>query len=215
MTPTAATPAKKPPLKPWQKRRYIARVRDLEGDHPKHGDDWFRVITRSNPTGIYLTRAQAQEALDRAKANYAHGRLAGHTDDLVVDVEPKLADIDWKFITTWLLGDIKPMRVVAPEHRAQYLDTLQRAALAAYRYGQPIWVNESYRTRKQQQHFYDLYLAGGPLAAKPGKSPHEFGRGLDIPNVRNNKKLLKELKKLQLIDDVASEIWHVTNHHRV
>jgi len=202
-------------LKPNQKRRYIARVRDVEGDHPKHGDSWFRVTTRSNPSGEFGTRKVAQEALERAIENYHFGRLAGHVDDIVVTVEPTLESIDWKFITTWVKGDVKPMSAVAPEHRAQYLDTLERAALAAYRYGAPIWVNESYRTRAQQQHFYDLYLAGGPLAAKPGRSPHEFGRALDIPNVRNNKPLLRELKRLKLVDDVASEIWHVTNHHLV
>jgi hypothetical protein len=209
MTPTAATPAK---LKPGQKRRYIARVRDLEGDHPKHGDDWFRVTTRSNPEGEFATRAWAQDALDRAKANYRHGKLAGHVDDVVVTAEPTLATIK---IDDWLLGDVKPIASVPAKYRAQYRDTLQRAALAAYRYGQPIWVNESFRTEAEQQRFYEIYLAGGPLAARPGKSPHEHGLALDIPNVRHNKPLLRELKKLQLIDDVASEIWHVTNHHRV
>lgn len=199
-------------LKTGQKRRYIARVKDVEGDHPKHGGDWFRVVTRSNPEGTYGTRAWAQDALDRALSSYHHGRLVGHVADIVVSAEPTLATIK---IDDWLTGDVKPMSSVPKEFRAQYRDTLQRAALAAYRYGTPIWVNESFRSRAEQYRFYDIYLAGGPLAARPGSSTHEKGRALDIPNVRLNKPLLRELKKLKLIDDVASEIWHVTNRHLV
>jgi hypothetical protein len=76
-------------------------------------------------------------------------------------------------------------------------------------------VNESFRTRAEQQHFYDIFLAGGNLAAKPGSGPHEFGIGLDIPNARSMKRFIRECRKLQLIDDVPSEGWHLTNHHRV
>lgn len=207
MTPTAATP-----FKPGQKRRYIARVKDAEGDHPKHGGDWFRVITHSNPEGEFATRKWAQDALERAQENYHAGRLIGHVADVVVTLEPTLETI---VIDDWLLGDVKAIKSVPAKYRPQYRDTLQRAALAAYRYGQPIWVNESFRTYAEQQARYAAYLAGGPLAAKPGKSPHEFGLALDIPNARTNKALIRELRKLDLIDDVPSEIWHVTNHHRV
>lgn len=201
-----------PKLKKNQKRRYLARVHDLEGDHPKHAGRWFRATTRSNPGGLYGTRAQAQDALERAVANYPHGKLSGHTADIVVDAPVTLENI---VIDDYLSGDVKPIRTVPAKYRDQYEDTLRRAALAVYRAGTgPVWVNESFRTRAEQQHFYDLYLAGGNLAAKPGTGPHEFGIALDIPNVRYNKKLIKHLRRLQLIDDVPSEAWHVTNHHR-
>jgi hypothetical protein len=36
------------------------------------------------------------------------------------------------------------------------------------------------RTREQQQALYDKYLAGGPKAAPPGMSPHEYGLAVDI-----------------------------------
>jgi len=206
MTPTA--PRK---LKAGEVRRYIARVRDLEGDHPLHGDDWFAVITRDRPTGLHGTRAQAQETLERAVANYPHGKLAGHTGDRIIEAEPKLGELK---IDDWLKGDVKPIASVPKEYRDDYRDTLDRAALAAYRYGQPIWVNESFRTRAEQQRFYDIFLAGGNLAARPGTSAHETGLAIDVPNVRNTPKLIREMRKLGLIDNVPSEIWHVENTTR-
>lgn len=214
MTPTAASPAK---LKPGQKRRYIARVHDAEGNHLKHGDDWFRVITRTSPDGEFAMRKTAQAALERAIANYPkkQGKLAGHVTDVIVNVEPRLEDIDWTFISTWLDGDVVNPKSVPAKYRPAYTDTLQRAALAAYRYGHVVWVNDSFRTKADQQERWQVYLNGGPLAARPGTSPHERGIALDIPNVRNAPALIREMRKLDLIDDVPSEIWHLTNHHFV
>lgn len=194
-----------------ERRRYIARVRDLEGDHPKYGDDWFRVITRARPDGLHGTRAQAQDTLEAAIRNYHHGRLAGHTSDVIIEVEPKLGDLK---IDDWVKGDVVPIRDVPTKYRDDYRDTLDRAALAAYRYGHPIWVNESFRTRAEQERFWQIYLAGGPLAARPGTSAHELGLALDIPNARNTPALIRELRKLGLVDNVKSEIWHVENTTR-
>ena len=36
------------------------------------------------------------------------------------------------------------------------------------------------RTRDQQQALYDKHLAGGPLAAPPGHSAHEYGLAVDF-----------------------------------
>lgn len=211
MSPTAATPPRK--LQDGEVRRYIARVHDLEGNHPLHGGDWFRVITRDNPEGEFGTRAWAEEVLERAVANYGHGKLAGHTDDVIVKVEPTLDEIK---VDLWLTGNVVPIRDVPKDIRAQYRDTLARLALAAYRYGHPIHVNSTYRSLAEQKRLHDLWLAGlGPLASAPGKSPHGKGIGLDVPNVRNTPALIRECRKLDLIDDVPSEIWHLTNHHRV
>ena len=44
-----------------------------------------------------------------------------------------------------------------------------------------IWIGNGFRTREQQQYFYDLYLSGeGNLAAVPGTSNHEFGLAVDL-----------------------------------
>lgn len=207
MTPTAADR----PLEPGEKRRYLARVRDAEGNHPKHGDDWFRVSTRDNLTGLYGTRAWAEDALDRAKATYRFGELVGHTADVIVPAPgPTLTTIR---INDWLIGNVTPIADVPVAFRAQYRATLQRAALAAYRYGHTVYVSSSFRTRAEQQRLYDNYIYhGGPLANVPGTSKHERGLALDIPNARNTPGLIVELRKLGLVDDVPTEIWHVTNH---
>lgn len=209
------TPTSEKNLESGQKRVYAVRVRDVEGNHPVHGNDWWRLVTHANPDGEWSKRTWAQDALDRAKASYGKGELIGHVFDVVVQDEPTLAQIDGAFISKWLRGDVVAINKVPAKLQDQYRDTLSRAALAAYRFGSSIWVNESFRTRAQQQARYDAYLAGGSLAAVPGHSPHEFGIGLDIPNARETPKLIKELRKLDLIDDVPSEKWHVTNHHRV
>lgn len=187
--------------------RYIARVRDLEGNHPTHGGDWFRVTTLDNPRGEFGTRAWAQDVLDRAIANYRYGGLAGHTDDVQVDVDLPVVKVN-----DWLYGNIVPIADVPYRYRAVYRDTLMRAALAASRYGHRVYVSSSFRFYADQLAAWNRYLAGGPLAARPGTSDHEFGLALDIPNARNIPALIRELRRVNLIDDVASEIWHVSNH---
>lgn len=204
-TPTAADR----PIKPGEVRRYIARVRDLEGDHPKHGDDWFRVITRSNMSGLWGTRAIAQSTLERAIENYPHGRLVGHTDSVIVDAPgATLATIK---VDDWLYGNVVPIADVPLRFRAAYRDTLKRAALAASRYGHRVYVSSSFRFYADQQRVWLAYLNGGPLAARPGTSAHEFGLAVDIPNARLNESLIRELRKVGLVDNVPSEIWHVEN----
>lgn len=189
--------------------RYIARVRDLEGNHPVHGGDWFRVVTQDNPRGEFGTRAWAQDILERAIANYRYGGLAGHTDDVQVNIDTPL---DKVVINDWLYGNVVPIADVPYRYRAVYRDTLRRAALAAQRYGHRVYVSSSFRFYADQVRAWNRYLAGGPLAARPGTSDHEFGLALDIPNARNTPELIRELRKLNMIDDVPSEIWHVANH---
>lgn len=201
-------------LKDGEVRRYFARVRDVEGDHPKHGKKWFRVYTHTNPSGLYGTRKQAQQALERAIENYPHGRLAGHVTDIIVERKDE-PTLDTVKVDEWLTGNVVKIGDVPRKHRKQYRDTLKRAALAASRYGHKVHVNSSFRQKHEQEVLYQRYLNGGPLASFPGTSPHERGLALDIPNVRNTPALIRELRKVGLVDDVPSEIWHVTNHHRV
>lgn len=42
------------------------------------------------------------------------------------------------------------------------------------------YVTAGLRSREQQQALYRRHLAGGPLAAAPGKSAHEWGLAIDV-----------------------------------
>lgn len=182
---------------------YVARVRD--SSRKMHGGKAFRVRTASNLAGQFGTRKWAEDALNRALAN--NGKLVR-----VGVAAEKILVNDQADYKLWLAGDVKDPSVVPYGIRPAYIDTLNRAASAAREYGHVVWVNESYRSEAEQQHFIDLYHAGGSLAAPLGRSPHQRGIGLDIPNARTTPKLIKALRRYQLIDDVPSEIWHVTNH---
>lgn len=211
------TSVKKPKatLKPGQKWAYVAEVKDAEGNHPVHGSRWWLAVTASNPEGHFSTRKAAQDVLDRSKAHYqGGGKLMGFVKQIAVSAEPKLAQIDWTFVTTWVKGNVVDPKTVPSKYRAQYIDTMQRVALAAYRSGAPVHANSSFRTRAEQQALYAKYLAGGDLAAEPGHSAHELGEAADIQNARNMPKFIREARKLDLIDDVPGEDWHLTNHHR-
>lgn len=121
-------------------------------------------------------------------------------------------------VSDWLTGNVVPVRKVPRAIRAYYRDTLHRAAEAARAYGKPIHVNSSYRDPKLQAEMYAQNMLNGqprpghPLTARPGTSPHERGIGLDIPDARITPGLIDELHKRQMIDDVPSEKWHITNH---
>lgn len=181
---------------------YVPRVRDT-GPKPQHEGSAFRVKTHANPAGQYGTRKRAEQAIKDAIANDSSLARVGVGTEKITKA-PSYKD--------WLTGDVKPPASVPAKYRPAYLDTLERATLAAVEYGHAIYVSESFRTREQQEAFWDIYQHGGSLAARPGTSPHEKGIALDIPNARTNKKLIKALRKHNLIDDVKSEIWHVTNH---
>lgn len=42
------------------------------------------------------------------------------------------------------------------------------------------YVTWGYRSKAEQQALYDIFLAGGPKAAPPGLSPHEFRLAIDF-----------------------------------
>lgn len=42
------------------------------------------------------------------------------------------------------------------------------------------YVTAGFRTRKEQSRLHEIYLAGGPKAAPPGLSAHEYGLAIDI-----------------------------------
>lgn len=198
------------PLKPGEKRVYGARVRKTAKD------PWTRVRTKANPAGQWGTRAQAQAEVDKLRKQ--QGYQGGFTISIIVRKvagQPKVSD--------WLKGNVVPIADVPKAHRDAYRDTLYRAARAAKKYGKPIWVNSSYRSAAEQQKLWDQNMhqvngvwvpkPGHALTARPGKSPHGRGIGLDIPDARTIPKLISALRAEQLVDDVPSEVWHVTNHY--
>lgn len=133
----------------------------------------------------------------------------------------------WQRIATqpavdkWLTGNVVPIKSVPARLRPVYRDTLYRAARAAKKYGKPVHVNSSYRDPAHQARLYERNMLNGrprpgrPLTARPGTSPHERCIGLDIPDARDIPELIAALRAEQLMDDVASEKWHLTNHYQL
>ncbi len=73
-----------------------------------------------------------------------------------------------------------------------------------------LWVKSAWRSRKEQEGLYALYLAGGTLAAKPGTSNHERGLAVDVACNWEQNELRKSLaKQLGLITPVKGEPWHM------
>lgn len=169
-------------------------------------DPFERVRPRGNPSGEFKTRAAAENALERAMRN--NKNVKGHVDSIKV---PKKRPVLWQ---DHLTGDIVDPRLVPLKYRDDYKDTLQKVAEAAAEAKQIVYLSDSFRFRKDQEARYQAYLNGGPIAAKPGTSDHERGLSVDIPNARDNKRLMKALRKRNMIDDVRSEKWHITNMTR-
>lgn len=168
-------------------------------------DPFTRVRTKANPKGQW-TKAAATRELRKLRTRGYSGHLV-KLKIRVVPAQPK--------ISTWLKGNVVPISDVAAKHRADYRDTLYRAARAAKRYGKPIQINSSYRLYAEQVRLYDLYINhGGAEAAVPGTSDHGRGLSLDIQNGRSTPKLHRALRAEGLVDDVPSEGWHYTNHAR-
>lgn len=105
--------------------------------------------------------------------------------------------------------------------------TLAPAAAASYarmlRAGMPqVGYVNSYRSYAEQERLYKLYLAGkGNLAAKPGKSRHNFGDAMDISTGSAQQRWLAEGDRYDKVGsgktrangfgwvrDVPSEPWH-------
>lgn len=183
------------------KRRYFTRVQDRTGK--LHSGHWFRVTDTHG--SVRYRSMRAWSLIDLAKAKRSNKNLNGFVDSELVEDKIRIDD--------WLTGNVVPIRKVPKKIRPAYRDTLERAARAARAYGHPVHVNSSFRTAAEQQVMIDRYHAGGPIAAAQGKSPHQRGIGLDIPNLRTTPKLRAAFAAEQLIDDVPSEVWHVTSHY--
>jgi len=72
-------------------------------------------------------------------------------------------------------------------------------------------VTSAFRTRAEQQHLYDLFLAGkGSPANKPGTSKHEIGEAVDVECDSSHNAIRAELvKKWGLITPHKEELWHM------
>lgn len=185
-----------------QKTVYVGRVRDT-GSSPKHGGKAFRVRPASNRAGQFSTRKWAQNAIDAALKLDSDLVSAGvQTEKIKAGEQPAK-------VSEWLSGDVKAVASVPTAYRAAYRDMLHAAAEVARDYGRVLHVTESFRTRAQQEHFWDLYQNhGGAIAARPGTSNHEKGRALDIPGAWSDKRLAK-LFKAAGFGQEAGESWHV------
>lgn len=136
--------------------------------------------------------------------------------------EPTLANIK----VDLYIENLVPVAKVPKQHRKAYRDTVARFALALHRSGYGPGgtkgkkrVNSSYRFYEHQRALYQQNMIspgkpkpGHALTAVPGTSPHERGLALDVNDVRHEKPLIDECRKLGLKDDVPSEKWHLTNH---
>ncbi len=76
--------------------------------------------------------------------------------------------------------------------------------------GGELYLSEGFRTYAEQVVFWNKYLRGGSLAARPGTSEHEKGRACDIAiktnrgwDLRNNL-----CARWGLLRDVPGEAWH-------
>lgn len=114
----------------------------------------------------------------------------------------------------YIIG-LRPIREVAPKHRAAYRNTIINAAKAAKSCGE-VWIcRSSYRTYTEQVALYAAYRNGtGNLAAVPGTSRHETGRALDLgdPDNRDIGETAHRrdaLRKHGFTFPVLSEDWHV------
>lgn len=187
------------PLKPGEKRVYGARAREDKTD------PWTRVKTTKNPKGQWGTRAQAQAELDKLEKR----GWAGHTFSMIVKKVPAQPKVN-----TWLKGDVVDIMAVPREYRDDYKDTLYKTARAAAKSKTVVQVNDSFRTRKEQEARWATYQNGGALAARPGTSDHEFGLSLDINNGKQMKAFDEAMHAEGMVRDVASEGWHYTNKAR-
>lgn len=75
-------------------------------------------------------------------------------------------------------------------------------------------ITDAGRTRTEQQHMYDLYLAGKlkATAAVPGTSKHETGRALDLSGAALAWVRAHGREYGWLADQVRNERWHVEYH---
>lgn len=78
--------------------------------------------------------------------------------------------------------------------------------------GIKVKVNSAFRTMAKQKELYTKYLTGrGALAAKPGRSNHQYGVAVDL-DVKSNPKLLSWLRSnagsYGFHQAVPSENWH-------
>lgn len=97
-------------------------------------------------------------------------------------------------------------------HPIDALGAFQRLERSATAAGHRVKVNSGFRTMAKQRDLYNRYITGrGNLAARPGRSTHQYGVTVDI-NVADNPKLLAWLRanaaRFGFFETVKSEPWH-------
>ncbi|MBC7644941.1 MAG: D-alanyl-D-alanine carboxypeptidase family protein [Thermoleophilia bacterium] len=112
--------------------------------------------------------------------------------------------IDSALVAKWVTGDSKGLN---PQ-------LLNKLAQVGEKLGKAVKIDSGKRSREEQQHLYNAYLAGtGNLAAKPGSSNHESGNAADVKvggvSLRNNAEGAAFAKSIGLTFPVPSEAWHI------
>jgi len=77
---------------------------------------------------------------------------------------------------TWDLISDARIATLHPSIRAKAAQFLNEAEKKGYN----LRVTSAYRSINEQSDLYNKYLSGGPLAAKPGESYHNFGLAFDV-----------------------------------
>lgn len=98
--------------------------------------------------------------------------------------------------------------------RRRFINLKKRLAACARDLNEVWHINSGYRSIAEQRRLYNLYLAGkGNLAAKPGRSAHNYGGAADVSaggsNVGSTDRRRKKLKEYGLCLPVRGEPWHV------
>lgn len=82
---------------------------------------------------------------------------------------------------------------------------------AAEKAGVTLTISSAFRTMKEQQYFWNCYQTkacnGGHLAARPGNSPHQNGRALDLAST-DFPWLTSNAHRFGFAKTVPSERWH-------
>ena len=160
------------------------------------------------------------------------------TTEYVAPTDPKCMNMESKLSTPSGCGTVRVMAYKAdpkdrtsftqeqvmiseiPNHAGFYLQKSPTDALGAFlrleqaanAAGIKITVSSAFRTMGKQEELYNKYITGrGNLAARPGRSTHQFGVTLDM-NVAGNPPLLKWLRanaaRFGFFETVKSEAWH-------
>jgi hypothetical protein len=114
--------------------------------------------------------------------------------------------------------DPYPFLTLDADTRAAKPDLMRRIDKLGRALGHELLIREGWRTREQQEAFWDAFVARGyrpPLVARPGTSLHETGDAADVGTLRGGVNIgnvpgaREAMRRLGLCLPVPGEPWHV------